>query len=209
MLWFPEYIKSQSNSSEILPPDYVYKESVYVSLASLPGNILSIFLTDYVGPKPILCKLSALTIWVWVAMPCLTYLICHSNRVKSRYICSRIYLWNLLLLRCHGYHVSLSWLSRVVVMVITYLLCQVSVRCCLQVQCFFCTSSTHLTKLFCSRVSLTLWLPLFSTWWMCLFLASIQLSPGLLQCLIFFLLKMLSFMKNMQRTIFIFRLLLA
>jgi len=55
MLWFPEYIKSQSNSSEILPPDYVYKESVYVSLASLPGNILSIFLTDYVGPKPILC----------------------------------------------------------------------------------------------------------------------------------------------------------
>ena len=57
MLWFPEYIKTQSNSSgEIVPQDYVYRESLYVSLASLPGNLISVFLTDIVGPKPILCK---------------------------------------------------------------------------------------------------------------------------------------------------------
>ncbi|KAL5255413.1 hypothetical protein ACHWQZ_G010842 [Mnemiopsis leidyi] len=56
MLWFPEYIKKQSNSSgEILSEDYVYRESLYVSLASLPGNLISVLLTDVVGPKLILC----------------------------------------------------------------------------------------------------------------------------------------------------------
>ena len=65
-MWFPEYLKKHSNvtsshsngTEPYLPVDsgYVYKESIYVALGALPGNLISIVITDKVGPKLVLCK---------------------------------------------------------------------------------------------------------------------------------------------------------
>ena len=66
MMWFPEYLKHQGSHTgndtlgHLMPAapssGYVYKESMYVALGALPGNILSILITDKVGPKLLLCE---------------------------------------------------------------------------------------------------------------------------------------------------------
>lgn len=55
MLWFPEYISRNSPAHET-DRERVYRESLYVNLSSVPGNLLTILLTDKIGPKYILCS---------------------------------------------------------------------------------------------------------------------------------------------------------
>eukprot|EP00116_Pleurobrachia_bachei_P003010 sb/3463272/ len=55
MLWFPEYLDHQSSKEgTIRPPEWIYIESFYVSLASLPTNIFTILLSDKIGHSRLL-----------------------------------------------------------------------------------------------------------------------------------------------------------
>jgi len=88
MMWFPEYIKHQIPESLQREPGYVYKESLYVAISSLPGNIFTIFCTDIIGPKPILVSsllLSAGSIfllWEFTAPSAIVALTCLFNGVS-------------------------------------------------------------------------------------------------------------------------------